>query len=44
MIAGLHFPRDNDAGVAVAGQCFLLMNKPGSQFQQLVADAQAESV
>jgi len=43
IIAGLHFPRDIAAGDAVALACYPLMDKPGSQFHQLVLDAQAES-
>jgi hypothetical protein len=42
VIAGVHYPRDIDAGVAVANACLPLM-QGGAMFQQLMADATAES-
>ena len=42
VIAGLHYPLDNEAGVVAADKCFELLSK-GTQFKALVQDAQNES-
>lgn len=44
IIAGLHFPKDIDAGNAVALACYPLMDTLTSKFNQLVTDARAESM
>jgi hypothetical protein len=42
VIAGLHYPLDNEAGVVAAEACFELLSK-GPLFDELVHDAQLES-
>jgi hypothetical protein len=44
MIAGLHFPRDNEAGIRVADECFAMLRAPGKcpEFNALIAAAGAE--
>jgi hypothetical protein len=43
IIAGLHYPLDNEAGAAAAERCFTLLNAPGSQFEKLLIEAQKEA-
>jgi acid phosphatase (class A) len=42
IIAGLHYPLDNEAGVVAAEKCFELLSE-GKQFKALLQDAQNES-
>lgn len=42
VVAGLHYPLDNEAGIQAADACFDLL-KGGEQFKALVAEARAES-
>ena len=42
VVAGLHYPLDNEAGVLAAEECFNMLGK-GTQFKELVRDAQLES-
>ena len=43
VIAGLHYPLDNEAGEAAAEKCFTLLNAQGSQFEKLLIEAQKEA-
>jgi hypothetical protein len=43
VIAGLHYPLDNEAGKAAAERCFTLLNAQGSQFAKLLIEAQKEA-
>jgi len=42
IVAGLHYPLDNDAGVIAANECFRML-KPGPLFTALVTAAERES-
>jgi hypothetical protein len=42
IVAGLHYPLDNEAGVLAADECFKMLEK-GARFNELVRDAQLES-
>ena len=42
IVAGLHYPLDNDAGELAAEECFKMLSK-GRLFQELVQDAELES-
>jgi len=41
VIAGLHYPLDNDAGEAAANACFELL-KEGAKFNELLEEARKE--
>jgi len=42
VIAGLHYPLDNEAGEVAARKCFELLDKEGSEFRKLVEAAREE--
>jgi membrane-associated phospholipid phosphatase len=42
VVAGLHYPLDNEAGELAAEECFKML-KEGSRFKELVRDAELES-
>lgn len=44
VIAGLHYPLDNEAGVVAAEECFALLRRGKQAFEPLLAAARAESL